>query len=95
MVVYVWLGVSCCVKVAVQDLAADGDSSLVGYWGGFSGEVDGSALGFLSPLFNGEDFHGNAVQASDMFFLSQEVESEHIGYAAASSLIRDTFEKVP
>lgn len=45
-----------------NDLVGDGDGDLAGYWGGFSGDVDGSPLGFLSPLFNGEDFHGKAVQ---------------------------------
>lgn len=53
---------SCCSKVVTNNLAADGNSDLTGYWGGFSGDVDGKALGFLSPFFNGDDFHGKAVQ---------------------------------
>jgi len=48
--------------VVSNDLTADGNDELAGYWGGFSGEVDGEMLGFLSPLFNGNDFHGKAVQ---------------------------------
>lgn len=51
-----------CLKVATNDLTADGDDDLAGYWGGFSGDVDGTALGFLSPFFNGNNFHGKAVQ---------------------------------
>ncbi|CAN0143713.1 unnamed protein product [Ectocarpus sp. 6 AP-2014] len=49
-------------QVVSSDLTAEGDSGLAGYWGGFSGDVDGEMFGFLSPLFNGEDFHGKAVQ---------------------------------
>lgn len=49
-------------KVVTNDLTADGDDDLAGYWGGFSGDVDGTALGFLSPFFNGNKFHGKAVQ---------------------------------
>lgn len=49
-------------KVVINDLTADGDGDLAGYWGGFSGDVDGTALGFLSPSFNGNNFHGKAVQ---------------------------------
>lgn len=49
-------------KVVTNDLTADGDDDLAGYWGGFSGDVDGAALGFLSPFFNGKKFHGKAVQ---------------------------------
>lgn len=45
-----------------NDLTADGNDELAGYWGGFSGDVDGEVFGFLSPLFNGDEFHGNAVQ---------------------------------
>lgn len=45
-----------------NDLTADGNNELAGYWGGFSGDVDGQVFGFLSPLFNGNEFHGNAVQ---------------------------------
>lgn len=45
-----------------NDLTAGGNDELAGYWGGFSGEVDGEVLGFLSPLFNGDEYHGNAVQ---------------------------------
>lgn len=60
-------------KVAIEDLTAGGDSSLAGYWGGFSGEIDGHNLGFLSPLFNGEDFHGNAVQVGCFFFFQERM----------------------
>ncbi|CAM9457378.1 unnamed protein product [Ascophyllum nodosum] len=49
-------------QVVMNDLAADGNEGLVGFWGGFSGNVDGTALGFLTPHFNGHDFHGKAVQ---------------------------------
>lgn len=45
-----------------NDLTADGNDELAGYWGGFSGIVDGEILGFLSPHFNGDEFHGKAVQ---------------------------------
>lgn len=45
-----------------SDLTAEGDSGLAGYWGGFSGDVDGETFGFLSPLFDGDNFHGKAVQ---------------------------------
>ena len=48
----------------MNDLAADGNEGLVGFWGGFSGNVDGTALGFLTPHFNGHDFHGKAVQVA-------------------------------
>lgn len=50
------------VQVVSNDLTADGNDELAGYWGGFSGDVGGEALGFLSPLYNGDEFHGNAVQ---------------------------------
>ncbi|CAM9243846.1 unnamed protein product [Ectocarpus sp. 12 AP-2014] len=49
-------------QVVSSDLTAEGDSGLAGYWGGFSGDVDGETFGFLSPLFDGDDFHGKAVQ---------------------------------
>lgn len=55
------------VKVTSNDLATDGRDELAGYWGGFSGDVDGEVFGFLSPLFNGEEFHGNAVQVHRPF----------------------------
>lgn len=48
----------------MHNLTEDGQDQLAGYWGGFSGRVNGSTLGFLSPFFNGEDFHGNAVQVT-------------------------------
>lgn len=50
------------VQVVSNDLTADGNDELAGYWGGFSGDVGGEILGFLSPLYNGNEFHGNAVQ---------------------------------
>ena len=49
-------------KVVTNDLTADGDDDLAGYWGGFSGDLDGTALGFLNPFCNGNKFHGKAVQ---------------------------------
>ncbi|CAM9247898.1 unnamed protein product, partial [Hapterophycus canaliculatus] len=49
-------------QVVIKDLTSEGNGELVGFWGGFSGEVDGQVLGFLNPLFNGADFHGKAVQ---------------------------------
>lgn len=51
-------------KVSTYDLTEDGHDNLAGYWGGFSGTVNGTVLGFLSPLFNGRDYHGNAVQVT-------------------------------
>lgn len=48
--------------MVTSDLTSEGNDELAGYWGGFSGDVDGQALGFLSPHFNGADFHGKAVQ---------------------------------
>lgn len=50
------------VQVVSNDLTADGNDELAGYWGGFSGDVGGEVLGFLNPLYNGNEFHGNAVQ---------------------------------
>lgn len=47
---------------------------MAGYWGGFSGDVDGETFGFLSPLFDGDDFHGKAVQVyADFAFLKESV----------------------
>lgn len=50
--------------MVINDLVVDGDKGLAGYWGGFSGDVDGTSLGFLSPHYNGNDFHGKAVKVT-------------------------------
>ncbi|CAM9319638.1 unnamed protein product [Chrysoparadoxa australica] len=46
-----------------------------GYFGGFSSIVGGEAFGYLSPFFNGVDYHGQAVQVDLSRFRDESAET--------------------
>lgn len=71
----------------MDDLNAEGGGELTGYWGGFNGEVDGVALGFLSPLSNGDGFHGKAIQVGLHTLEHASYQSEAVAWAAGLPLI--------